>query len=205
MAFRLFIAGHVVDVDPAQKNHHRDVMNATAAMFDGLDVVNPVALLDDTSDPKDVLCKYIRMMLDCTHIAELDDFQKYDDCRIITDIALTKGITIMRNGTLTHLQDVKHIIDGIKYASDCGFGDYCGVDSRELPVLFGKSAFVHFCRKITEFQYIDIAKWLGKEYKTMKVAKTKMSIYDGMYVGNYHKFEDWMHYQNRMEIFMKKK
>ena len=159
---RIFIAGHVIGLSDPERAANRAKMTNAAELLDdiGFDVVNPVELMDDQSDRNDVLCKYIRMMLDCTSVLLFDDDFRHEECAIASSTALIRHMGIMReNANLIFRDKVAPIIAGIAHIMGMSFADYAGVASRKTQVIQARAMFAHYCR-VAGVQNRDIANCL---------------------------------------------
>lgn len=157
---RLFIAGHVIGLSDPERAAERTKMNDESDFFDGIgfDVVNPVELLDDTSDTKDVLCKYIRMMLDCTHVCIFPDYLQFKECNAASILARTYGLYVLSinnilRGRFRIITNAIYDHIGVQYAQIAS-------DSHEQPVQRAKAMFVKFCMD-AEMPFDEIAYWLN--------------------------------------------
>ena len=189
---RLFIAGHVIGLSDPERAAERAKMNDESDFFDGIgfDVVNPVELLDDTSDPKDVLCKYIRMMLDCDTILLFDD-EPCEECTAAAQIAIARSMHIIReNKGLVCQSAAAPVIRAIGKVLELEFKDYAGVRSRAKIVAYARAIFAYWCHvrgmryeDITACLHIPSQKTDGDEYSPLsrrKIAQDLVRKYQDM-------------------------
>lgn len=167
---KLFIAGHVIGLHTPEIAPERAKINEQSEFFAeiGFDVVNPVELLDDTSDPKDKMCKYIRMMLDCTHVLLFPEYMLFKECQTASLIASVHDITPMvcepdsyKHGhKAVHATMVRKIAMAIQDQTGVTFIEYANENNHEQPVQRAKAMFVEFCMD-KEMPSDEIAFWLN--------------------------------------------
>lgn len=148
---RIFIAGHVIGLSSeSEKSLNRAKISEVAELLDniGFDVINPVELMKDPSDPKDVLCKYIRMILDCDFVLLFDDDFQYEECSIASSIALIRNMGIIRENSNFFIRSVvAPIIVEITNIMGMPFAKYAGFISKKEDVIQARAMFAHYCRK----------------------------------------------------------
>lgn len=148
------------------------------------------SLMDDPSDPKDVLCKYIRLMLDCDTILLFDD-EPCDECTAAAQIAIARNMFIIReNKGLVCQYAAVPVIRAIGKVLELEFKDYAGVRSRAQIVAYARAIFAYWC-SIGGMRYEDITACLhipsqnvdGDEYSPLsrrKIAKYWVNTYQDM-------------------------
>ena len=167
---RIFIAGHVIGVAEPERTKERAKIADVADLFEsiGWDVISPADLMDDQSDPKDVLCKYIRMMMDCGFFYEFSNYLEYQECHTATMISNVYGIKPCR-ADFALLDKVQNLVDAIKDVTGVPFSEYSFVDRKKgansRVIQQARTIFVHKCLSMN-INPMDIAVMLKRNTRT---------------------------------------
>jgi len=184
---RLFIAGHINGLSEPERAEEREKLTIQAEFFEniGFNVVNPVELLDCKSfNPQQVTRKYIKMMMDCTHILLFPDFVQHEECRIASMVASSCGMYEIhldaKSRVELHDQNVIKVASAIYTQTQCRLKDYAN-DKRMAKLERIRALFAQNCFKMgVPFQ--EIASWLNiKSSKKNQEIQRKLSAYNKYY------------------------
>ena len=194
---RIFIAGHVIGLHAPENAPERAKINEQSEFFAelGFDVITPVELLDDTSDTKDKMCKYIRMMLDCTHVLLFPDYMLFKECQTASLVASVHDITPMicepnsyKHGhKAIHATMVRKIAMAIQDQTGVKFIEYANENNHEQPVQRAKAMFVKFCMDM-KMPLDEIAFWLNircAPKSINQIIRRHRDKFDGYYNADY--------------------